>query len=352
MLHLGKNAMSFKRPVYKLRRCRGCDYAITKINGKQHHLGKYNSPESKAKFNRLVAEWETGNLGGRVQTVAHLIADYVEHCQGYYVKNGKPTSEIYAVRVAMRHLYELAGTMAAEEFTPRQFKTLRSQIVESGLAIKTVNHYALHVRKCFKLAASDGKIPAEVFTAISTVEQLKPGRCKAHVPEPKQAVSVDRVNAVLPYLPERVADMLRVQLATGMRPNEVCKINPADIDTAGEVWVYSPRNHKTEHHGKRRTILIGETAQSVLSRYMLEPVIFPMLVSSYRRAIARGCETAGVDRFSPQQVRKTFAESIRHAHDLEAAQVLLGHGSKRTTEKYYAQTAGIERAADIIKQLG
>jgi hypothetical protein len=41
-------------------------------------------------------------------------------------------------------------------------------------------------------------------------------------------------------------------------------VRPCDIDTSTETWKYVPAEHKTEHYGKQRTILIGPRAQDVL----------------------------------------------------------------------------------------
>ncbi len=65
------------------------------------------------------------------------------------------------------------------------------------------------------------------------------------------------VEATLPFLSTVVADMIRFQRLTGCRPGEVCGIRPMDVDRSGEVWVYRPASHKTEHHGKERFIFIG-----------------------------------------------------------------------------------------------
>ncbi len=35
-----------------------------------------------------------------------------------------------------------------------------------------------------------------------------------------------------------------------MRPAELCILRPADIDRSGDVWVYRPSDHKTQHHGR------------------------------------------------------------------------------------------------------
>ena len=65
------------------------------------------------------------------------------------------------------------------------------------------------------------------------------------------------VDATLLALPPVVADMVRVQRLTSPRPGEICSMAPADIDRSGDVWVYSPADHKTEHFEKDRVIAIG-----------------------------------------------------------------------------------------------
>ena len=70
-------------------------------------------------------------------------------------------------------------------------------------------------------------------------------------------------------MPDVVSDMVEFQRATGARPTEVCILRPCDIDRSGDVWIYRPESHKTEHHGKDRQIYIGPKAQAALARYLL-----------------------------------------------------------------------------------
>jgi integrase len=61
--------------------------------------------------------------------------------------------------------------------------------------------------------------------------------------------------------------MVQVQLLTGMRPGEVCRLCPAEIDKSGPVWIYRPRRHKGDWRGKERAIAIGPKAQEILNEY-------------------------------------------------------------------------------------
>jgi hypothetical protein len=43
------------QPSYRLHKARNC--AVVTINGKNHYLGPYDSPESHEEYARLIAEW-------------------------------------------------------------------------------------------------------------------------------------------------------------------------------------------------------------------------------------------------------------------------------------------------------
>ncbi|HYW80086.1 MAG TPA: site-specific integrase, partial [Thermoguttaceae bacterium] len=195
-------------------------------------------------------------------------------------------------------------------------------------------------------------------------------------------------------LPEIPADMLRFQRLTGARPGEVCILRPCDIDRSEDVWAYRPESHKTEHHGRERIIHIGPKAQAILRPYLLrdaDAYCFspseseakrraeqhanrktPMscgnrpgtnrkrtakrkagdryTTDSYRRAIHRAADLAGVDRWSPNQLRHSAGTEIRKTFGLEAAQVVLGHAAADITQVYAERDA--DKARDVMRQIG
>jgi len=55
---------------------------------------------------------------------------------------------------------------------------------------------------------------------------------------------------------------------------------------------------------------------------------------SYRRAIQRAAEKAGVQHWTPYQLRYTNASGVREALGVEYAQALLGHSRPAMTEHY------------------
>jgi integrase len=64
------------------------------------------------------------------------------------------------------------------------------------------------------------------------------------------------------------ADMVRLQLETGMRPGERVALRACDLDMTGKVWLYRPPQHKTQHHGHARVIALGPKAQAIVRNYL------------------------------------------------------------------------------------
>ena len=55
--------------------------------------------------------------------------------------------------------------------------------------------------------------------------------------------------------------------------------------------------------------------------------------------------------WKPNQLRKSAATTARKEMDLETAQILLGHSSKKTTERFYAEVDN-DRAVEFAKKFG
>ena len=191
------------------------------------------------------------------------------------------------------------------------------------------------------------------------MDGLRSGRTAAVESEPVQPVSRSAVEAVERHVLPAVWTMIRLQLATGMRPGEARTMRLADIDRSGEVLEYVPAAHKTQHRGKQRRIYIGPTGQEILAPYLkAEPEQFLFESSpgeccskdSYNRAVSRACKRAGIEPWSPNQLRHTAATEIRKRFGLEASRVILGHSSAETTLIYAERD--FEAAKSVIRQMG
>ena len=73
-------------------------------------------------------------------------------------------------------------------------------------------------------------------------------------------------------------------------------------------------------------------------------------VDSYRQAIHRACDKAGVEQWSPNQLRHTAGTDIRQKYGLEAAQVILGHAAADVTQVYAERD--MAKAAAVMQEIG
>ncbi len=291
-------------PKYRFHKARNC--AVVTIGGRDHYLGAYNSPESWEKFHRLVAE----HLAARREppppvpadaplTVTELIARYWKFCKGYYVKDGQPTSETHAVRLALRFVRRLYGSTAAREFSPLAMKAVREAMIEheitrkvkvideatgeitwdrkvvrKGMARKCVNKLVGRVKRMYAWAVEEELVAVEVHAALVRVKGLKRGKTTARETPRVRPVDDEHIQKVLPVLPPAVRAMVEIQRLSSCRPQDVVQMRPCDIDQSGDVWEYRPARHKSEHHNKDdsadrdRVVYFGPRAQAILRPLM------------------------------------------------------------------------------------
>jgi integrase len=397
--------------------------AVVVIKGKSYYLGPWNSPESKAEYRRVVAEQWSPDPGptrttGPVVVSAPpptvdevMVAYWNRRVVPYCVKDGKPTSEQDNIRQALRFLRWLYGQTPARDFSPLALKAVRRAMIESGRCRRLINQDVHRVRGMFRWAASEELYPGEGLASLGAVEALTRGRSDAKERPPIAPVDEAVVLATLPHLSPTLATMVRLQLLTAARPDEVCAIRPMDVDRSGDAWVYRPESHKTQHHGRERVIVIGPRAREVLGPWLERdpstycfspaevvadreaarrttarpkrgrPAARPKVggrytKDSYRVAIARACDRAfphpalgkvrrkdltdvqraelkswrKAHRWHPHRLRHTKATEIRRTFDVEAAQVILGHSKPDTTVVYAERD--LSRAHAVMKEIG
>ncbi len=377
---------------------KGSGQAFVKLGGRFVYLGAYGSEAAEQNYRRVVAEWQAtgGQVAQKVLTVDHVIAGYWQHAEVYYRKNGKPTSELSVLRLAMRPLHELYGAMPAAEFGPLRLKACREVMIDAGLSRTTINGYVSRIRQAFRWAVENELLPGDLLQALRAVGGLKRGRSRAKESVPVRPVDRAAVDAVLPHVARQVAAMIELQWLTGMRPQEVVQMRMAELDRGGRVWLFRPRDHKVEHHGMDRVIPLGPQAQAVLAPFLtLDPLaamfsprdaemerreamraarkskVWPSHsnaarkrrrgsedqglrecydTNSYRRAIDRGCMAAGIAKWSPNQLRHAAATRIRKEMGIEAAQAVLGHRQLETTQVYAEVNQA--RAVEVMERLG
>lgn len=368
------------------------DQAFVLLNGRRIYLGKWGSPGIQQAYDREIAEWIARGRQPLVEatdlTLCELIAGYWSWCKEYYTSpDGKQTSTLHSIKQALETVKNLYGYTAAVDFGPKALRIVRDEWIAKGLARKTVNDYTKDVRRMFRWAVSQEMIPVTTHQALTTVDGLKRGRSAAKETEPVKPVPDADIEAVKPHVSRQVKALIELQLLTGARAGELLLLRPQDIDTTGEVWSASLKEHKTAYRGHERTIYFGPRAQTVLREFLLrEPTAYlfspkeaekeryakskchrrakqpvnPNLsgrtlrdhytTDTYRRAIEYGCIKAKVPVWTPHRLRHNAATAIRKSFGLEAAQVLLGHARADVTQVY--AEANHEKAVAAVQVMG
>jgi integrase len=402
------NVRVSRLPSYRLHKPTG--QAVVTIGGRDVYLGKHESPESRAEYDRIIAEWlATGrrpmvadSASAADLSVNEMHLAYLHHADSYYVKNGKPTTEPVNIRLALRPLRQLYGHTPAREFGPLRLKTVRQAFIDSGLCRSEVNKRVRHVLRAFKWAVGEEMVPPSVHHGLKAVPGLRRGRADVRESEPVRPVPDAFVDAIAPHVSRQVWTMIELQRLSGMRPGEVCSMRTIDVDRSGRIWIYTPESHKTEHHGRERRIYLGPKAQETL-RPWLRPELTAYLfspadaeaerrteqrenrktrvqpsqrnrrrrkprkapgerytVDSYRRAIEYGIkganrepergENRAVPHWHPHQLRHNAATRLRREFGLDVARAVLGHSSPVVTE-VYAELDGA-KAAEAMERVG
>ena len=237
---------------------------------------------------------------------------------------------------------------------------------------------------------------------LRQVQPLRLGRCVARDKLKRAPVTDAEFERVTKHLTTVVADMLRLIWFTAMRPSEVCRMRPYDITRDDpECWLYIPGrdasrvgDHKMAHHRRLRAIPLAAKAQAIIGPRMrhadpMKPIfkpadaireardrrfalretpmnqgnragtnrqMHPMIKpregydsNSLAHAVGRSCKRAGVERFTPYDLRRTAATRVRAMLSKEDARLLLGHVSTDTTEIYLLDE--VQEAIKLAKRM-
>ena len=346
--------------------------------------------------------------------ISEVLVAYLSFAETYYSNEGQPTKEFRGMVDAVGPLNLLYGDTLANEFGPLKLKAVREHLVGQKLCRTEVNKRIGRLKRVFKWAVSEELISPTVHEALSTVTGLKYGRTSARESEPVKPVDQTTVELTLPYVTPQIAAMIQLQLLTGMRPGEVIVMRPCDIDTSADVGIYTPAAHKGRWRGHHRTIPLGPQAQTQIEPFMkrseteflFSPAeaegyrhecraiqrnrktpVYPCELrarekrklqarsrkpkrpkgslytpDSYRRAIEYGvtrsnrertkgdAEAASISKWSPYQLRHSFATNMRRDYGVEAAQLGLGHARTNIVDVYAEKNLSL--IVDIARKSG
>ena len=375
--------------IPKYRKQTGRNFAFVEYQGQRHRLpGEYNSKKSKQAYAEFLAEIsqdKTPEVITDKVTLLQLCSSFldwaeVNHTQKEYQHYSRLTevlggSNFIGLRVSSigPNIYRQIQQFLVD-YRPKQKKGLRKP--PERWSRQYVNRQMDKLKDIFQWAVSIETVGPEHLLALDTVPPLKKNRTTA--PEAKKVKPVDYspVYRTIEFAGPVVGAMIELQLVTGMRPGNVCRICPAEIiDRHKKIWTFRPIAHKSEWRGIILSIPIGPQTQEIIKPFLDRPEEQPFFspqeseawrrlesghkctgnfgrvgttynTGSYNHAVKTAIQRANksaeeqgkpeliIKPWSPGQLRHTVATEIRAKYGLEAAQVLLGHASADVTQIY------------------
>lgn len=134
-----------------------------------------------------------------------------------------------------------------------------------------------------------------------------------------------------------VADYITIGLYTGMRRKEMTTLKWRDIDLArGIITVRCSKTKRGEE--KYRAIPIHGNVKLALdnckARWPESPLVFDG-IQDFKTGFRGACERAGIEKFTPHDMRHTFASwLVISGVNLYEVKDLLGHSTIKLTERY------------------
>jgi integrase len=379
-------------PTYRRHRASG--QAVVTLNGTDVYLGKFNSPESRAKYEQVIADWLTcgrrlPNREGEPLLMKELIGGYWA-----FRTPRLPKVEVDKLRVALRPVREMYAELPAAKFGPVQFKAIRQRMIDAGDSINYIKTRLWTIKKMIAWGVENEMLPGDAHHKLQAVTRLDVARDGVKPEKIIQPVSDEHIEAILPHVGPPIRAMIQLQRCSGMRPSEVAGLTMGQIDRSGDTWVYRPVEHKTKRHGIERAVPLAAKAQAILLPWLKADPDAPLFspeeeyrrshqesrrytrpyrdrararkkkprpfkptysTGHYRQAIWRGCDRAGIPRWSPNRIRHRVAEQVTSEDGIEAAQALLGHTRSTMTERYAKQSLAkqkLARAIEAAKRIG
>lgn len=179
------------------------------------YLGKYNSPESRTEYARLITTLVNAAPSGTTAspvaprrsdvTVNEVLLAFTRWYEASRPGDARAHASGTAPRFALRTVREMYGALPAAEFGPKALKAVRDRWVGGGLSRKVINGRVGLVRKVFRWAVGEELVGPEVHQRLQAVAGLRAGQTAAPDRAPVRPAVLADVEAALPFMPRRCA---------------------------------------------------------------------------------------------------------------------------------------------------
>lgn len=328
------------------------------FKGKHVYLGEWGSQEANTAYQNFLRQMHETNapiVRGGGLPVCVAVGKFLDHAKEYY-QGGHEVENLRSTLSVFTSFFEWEPIT---EVGPLKITKMMEDLAKTKIPRVRINRLLAHIKRLMDWLVSRELIGAERLAATRSLKSLKMGRTQAIELPPVAAVPIDVVEETLEKIRKPLCDMIRIQLMTAMRPNEVCGLSFAEIDQAKAIWVYAPSHHKNSHRGHKRQILLGPEAQALLRPYSFLPRDKPIFITTkgepfnaqvYGRAIAEHNRDHGIQHWAPNQLRHAAATRLVKEFGWQAARIILGHKAFDTTLIYAEED--LEKVSAIIGRIG
>ena len=255
-----------------------------------------------------------------------------QYCGCLFV-DGKSEKTIYQYRRALNRLSDFLEK-PFPDMTTYDIRFYLARQKERGVSERSVENMRANLSAFFQWMTVEGiieKNPMLKIKPIKYVEEIKKAFSNVEIDKLRSACRNEKERALVEFL-----------LSTGVRVDELCKMDVADVNMAG--MTVHVRHGKG---GKERVTYISAVALEWLKRYLTNRngQNLSCLFSNKNHERIQPCgvrfilremsKRAAVTNTHPHRFRRTFATGLANrGMDIREIQKLLGHSNINTTLEY------------------
>jgi len=274
---MSKKNVSKPTKLPKIRKDR--DYDCVYVKGKKVMLGRSGTPEAETAYRQLQVQILTDPTFSAPKsqqvTVDNLCLAYLQYTQEH------DPDHYSGIKTAVEILLRQFTGQAVDVLDTRHFLLLQDLFVQHGVSRQYCNMLLGYIRAMLKWGVLRKLVSSQVYLEAKFIPPLKRGKTRAYEKPKRQDVPDEVINRTLPHLIPTVRDMVQVQRLASMRPSEVFRMKPGEIDTEYKtddgivIWMYAPGVHKSAWREKKkageyfRIIPLGKPEQDILAPHLI-----------------------------------------------------------------------------------
>lgn len=314
-------------------------YWYIRILGRDYYLGK-DWEEATYKAGELISELLIPQKRNSPQFLLSRAMDYWLDVVKPSLSHHTFLQYWYIANVIKRHV----KLVHLNQFSKLRYMEMMNRFAEAGKSRGTLKQYRHVILETLRYAEIRNMVNDGTYSAFQIIPLPRSARPLKQI-APTSQEELDRVREAVG---QTVYDILRLEVLTGMRPNELLRLRPRDlVKMPSGVWQYVIYRHKTSGRiGAPLIKYIGPKAQEILNRYIAPdkpdgPLFFTRLgkphtvVTVAKRIYYLRKTVPGFPAgFHQYKCRHAAGTEARKRQGLEGAQAFLGHANRATSEIY------------------